>query len=122
MSQSKPEKTLNEIYKEAYAVLLANVPPRQREAAKRTLGSFLGQASMVGYRKGWLDGQAAAFLAMSMDELVADEEVQLSEELIDKLYEVVAEARRGGGVEGGTDYTLRNLEGIVEDAIKAARR
>lgn len=119
MSQSKPERTLNDVYQEAYAVLLVNVPPRQREDAKRTLAGFLGQASIIGYQKGWTDGRKDD--SVTLDELLAEDEVKLGDDLTDQLYSVVAEARRGGGVEGGTDYTLRNLEGIVEEAVRAAR-
>lgn len=121
MTQDATEKTLNEVFKEACEVFMAGVPADHREYAKRTLAGFLSQAQMVGYKSGWTDGQAAGPAPTSLSELLAEEEPVLSDQLRRELYDVVAEARRGGGIEGGTDYTVSNLESVVEDAIKEAK-
>jgi len=45
----------------------------------------------------------------------------LPDELSDKLYQAISEARRDQGIEGGTDYTFRNLAFDVREALDEAR-
>lgn len=45
----------------------------------------------------------------------------VTQEVSDSLLRCVEEARRGGGIEGGMDYTLRDLETIVRDVVAADR-
>jgi hypothetical protein len=120
MAQDATDKTLNEVFKEACGVFLVGIHPEHREDAKRALAGFLSLAQMIGYKSGWADGQAAGPAPKSLSELLAEDEPVLSDQLRRELYDVVAEARRGGGIEGGTDYTVSNLESVVEDAIKEA--
>jgi hypothetical protein len=48
-------------------------------------------------------------------------EDHLSADLSDKLYDAVEQARNGQGIEGGTDYVLRNLAADVLAALNEAR-
>lgn len=118
-AEAGPEGTLEQVFQDARAVFLVGVPPGQRGDAQRALAGFLSRAQAVGYR----DGQAAGPKPTTLEELLADEDGSpLTDDVRKELYDAVDEARRGGGIEGGIDYTLRNLESVVEEAIKEARR